>query len=232
MIVLFMKVCILNNLEVKKESRCMYMEKLSPNELRNVMIPLAVAKPNLYKKLGVIGLITFYIMLVISFLSSGFLTNYIYIEISLIVLLLIILSHFYDNIYRTLYMSAIEEGDIGVVIGYSNKLVILAGDDVVDIYETDKIKIRQVTNEESDTFYQKYSSIIECFKNNEKIGQICVAKVGNFDGLTLTADMSRANEDIEIVYDDEDDFDDSDEDFEDDDSEDDDLGDFDDNAQK
>ena len=213
----------------------MYMEKLSPNELRNVMIPLAVAKPNLYKKLGVIGLITFYIMLVISFLSSGFLTNYIYIEISLIVLLLIILSHFYDNIYRTLYMSAIEEGDIGVVIGYSNKLVILAGDDVVDIYETDKIKIRQVTNEESDTFYQKYSSIIECFKNNEKIGQICVAKVGNFDGLTLTADMSRANEDIEIVYDDEDDFDDSDdsdEDFEDDDSEDDDLGDFDDNAQK
>ena len=44
--------------------------------------------------------------------------------------------------------------------------------------------------------------------------------------------MSRANEDIEIVYDDEDDFDDSDEDFEDDDSEDDDLGDFDDNAQK
>ena len=98
--------------------------------------------------------------------------------------------------------------------------------------ETDKIKIRQVTNEESDTFYQKYSSIIECFKNNEKIGQICVAKVGNFDGLTLTADMSRANEDIEIVYDDEDDFDDSDEDFEDDDSEDDDLGDFDDNAQK
>lgn len=180
------------------------MESVNQNEIRNVMLPLAVARPNLYKKLAVISVVVFYIMMVISYLSDSFLTNYIYLEMGIIVLLLLICSKIYDDMYRNYYEDMIDENLTGVVIGFSNKLLILAGEEVVDYYETDKIQIRKVSSEESETFFEKYTSIIECFKDNNLVSRIGIGKLPEYEGIVLTADMSRADEDLEIIEDDED----------------------------
>lgn len=183
------------------------MESVNQNEIRNVMLPLAVARPNLYKKLAVISVIVFYIMMVISYLSNSFLTKYIYLEMGIIVLLLFICSKIYDDIYRNYYEDIIDSNLTGVVIGFSNKLLILAGEEVVDYYDTDRIQIRKVSSEESDTFFEKYTSIIECFKGDNLVSRIGIGKLPEYEGITLTADMSRADEDLEIIEEDDEDID-------------------------
>lgn len=192
-------------------------QDLNEVEIRNTVLPLAVTKPDLYKKLIVVGLIVFYIMMVISYFSSGFLTNYVFLQLSLIILLLVVVSNIYDRLYINKVEEIIDSELAGVVIGFSNKLLILTGDEVMDEIETDEIKIRGVSDDEEDTFFSKYTSVIDCFKNGELVGSVGVDRIAHMEGTVLRADLSRADEDLIVVSEDEDiddldDLDDIDED--------------------
>lgn len=185
-------------------------DELNETEIRNTMLPLAVTKPDLYRKLVIVGLIAFYLMVVISYFSGGFLTNYIYLELVLIAILMAGISKAYDMLYINTVEEIIDSELAGVVIGFSNKLLILTGEEVMDEIETDEIKIRSVSDEEEETFFSKYTSVLDCFKNGELVGRIGVDRIAHLEGLTLKADMSRANEDLVIVYDEDEDSDDED----------------------
>lgn len=177
------------------------MNNLNQEEIRNVMIPLAAAKPSIYKKSLILGLIVMYFMVLLSYLTQGFLTQYLLVEIGIISVLLFIGSHIYDYIYRCNYEDLIDNSMTGVVIGFSNKLLIISGEEVLKEFDTDEISIRSVNNSETESFFSKYTSIIECKKNGEIIGLIGIDKIVEFEGVTLVADNSRANEDLEILYD-------------------------------
>lgn len=192
-------------------------QDLNEVEIRNTVLPLAVTKPDLYKKLIVVGLIVFYIMMVISYFSSGFLTNYVFLQLSLIILLLVVVSNIYDKLYINKVEEIIDSELAGVVIGFSNKLLILTGDEVMDEIETDEIKIRGVSDDEEDTFFSKYTSVIDCFKNGELVGSVGVDRIAHMEGTVLRADLSRVDEDLIVLSEDEDiddldDLDDMDED--------------------
>ena len=177
---------------------------LDDTEIRNTMLPLAVTKPDLYRKLIVVGLVVFYLMAVISYFSDGFLTNYIYLQLGLIAILMCIVSKIYDSLYINTVEEIIDSELAGVVIGFSNKLLILTGENVMDEIETDEIKIRGVSDDEEETFFSKYTSVLECFKNGELVGKVGVDKIAHLEGVVLKADMSRANEDLVVEYDDDD----------------------------
>lgn len=179
--------------------------KLDDTEIRNTMLPLAVTKPDLYRKLIVVGLVVFYLMAVISYFSDGFLTNYIYLQLGLIAILMCIVSKIYDSLYINTVEEIIDSELAGVVIGFSNKLLILTGENVMDEIETDEIKIRGVSDDEEETFFSKYTSVLECFKNGELVGKVGVDKIAHLEGTTLKADMSRVDEDLVIIEEDEDD---------------------------
>ena len=178
---------------------------LDDTEIRNTMFPLAVTKPDLYRKLIVVGLVVFYLMAVISYFSDGFLTNYIYLQLGLIAILMCIVSKIYDSLYINTVEEIIDSELAGVVIGFSNKLLILTGENVMDEIETDEIKIRGVSDDEEETFFSKYTSVLECFKNGELVGKVGVDKIAHLEGTTLKADMSRVDEDLVIIEEDEDD---------------------------
>ena len=178
---------------------------LDDTEIRNTMLPLAVTKPDLYRKLIVVGLVVFYLMTVISYFSDGFLTNYIYLQLGLIAILMCIVSKIYDSLYINTVEEIIDSELAGVVIGFSNKLLILTGENVMDEIETDEIKIRGVSDDEEETFFSKYTSVLECFKNGELVGKVGVDKIAHLEGTTLKADMSRVDEDLVIIEEDEDD---------------------------
>lgn len=177
---------------------------LDDTEIRNTMLPLAVTKPDLYRKLIVVGLVVFYLMAVISYFSDGFLTNYIYLQLGLIAILMCIVSKIYDSLYINTVEEIIDSELAGVVIGFSNKLLILTGENVMDEIETDEIKIRGVSDDEEETFFSKYTSVLECFKNGELVGKVGVDKIAHLEGTTLKADMSRVDEDLVIIEEDED----------------------------
>ena len=177
------------------------------NEIRNVRFPLAVTKPDLYKKLVITGVIVFYIMCVFSYFTDGFLTNYLFLELMVIAMLLGIVSKIYDFVYRCTVENIIDEQLTGVVIGFSNKLLILQNDVVIDEVLTDEIKIRSVSDDEEATFFSKYTTVLDCFKDGELVTKVGIGKAVDIEGLTLKADMSRADEDIKVIYDDEDDDD-------------------------
>lgn len=186
-------------------------KKINEDEVRNVLFPLAVARPSILKKIIIVGSIVLYIMLVISFFTSGFLTNYAFIELGLILLLLYVVSTLYDYFYRCNFEDRIDEHMLGVVVGFSNKVFILADDRVVDECETDEVRIRRVSEEEFDTFFPNYTSVLECYKEGKLVTRVCIDKVEELEGLVLNPNMSRADEDIQVIYDDED-FDDEDDD--------------------
>lgn len=186
-------------------------KKINEDEVRNVLFPLAVARPSILKKIIIVGSIVLYIMLVISFFTSGFLTNYAFIELGLILLLLYVVSTLYDYFYRCNFEDRIDEHMLGVVVGFSNKVFILADDRVVDECETDEVRIRRVSEEEFDTFFPNYTSVLECYKEGKLVTRVCIDKVEELEGIVLNPNMSRADEDIQVIYDDED-FDDEDDD--------------------
>ncbi len=187
-----------------KEFQFKDKNNLNDTEIRNTMLPLAVTKPDLYRKLLIVGAIVFYLMVVISYFSNGFLTNYIYLELVLIAVLTALVSKIYDNLYINTVEEIIDSELAGVVIGFSNKLLILTGEEVMDEIETDEIKIRGVSDDEEETFFSKYTSVLECFKNGELVGKVGVDKIAHLEGVVLKADMSRANEDLVVEYDDDD----------------------------
>ena len=185
----------------------MESKERNDSNIRNIRLPLAATKPDIYKKLIIVGLITFYAMAVMSYLSKGFLTQYIYLEMGIIVLLLFVFSELYDYFYRNTIEEIIDSEETSVVIGFSNKLLILSGEEVLDEVIADEIKIRQANEEEDNTFFSKYTTVLDCFKDGELITKVGIGRIVDFEGLTLKADMSRANEDMQIIYDDNDDID-------------------------
>ena len=187
-----------------KDSNFKDKQDLNEVEIRNTMLPLAVTKPDLYRKLLIVGAIVFYLMVVISYFSNGFLTNYIYLELVLIAGLIAIVSNIYDRLYINTVEEIIDSELAGVVIGFSNKLLILTGEEVMDEIETDEIKIRSVSDDEEETFFSKYTTVLDCFKNGELVGRVGVDKIAHLEGTTLKADMSRVDEDLVIMYDDDD----------------------------
>lgn len=185
------------------------------DEIRNVRLPLAVTRPNLYEKLIFIGFAVFYLMCLISYLTNGFLTNYIFLELGLIFILILILSKIYDVFYISATEHIMDTELAGIVIGFSNKILVLNGEDVIEEIDTDEIKIRSVYLEEEETFFSKYTSVLECMKNGVIVGRVGVDKVVELEGITLKANMDRVDEDIVVIYDDDDDETDSDDgDFE------------------
>ena len=185
-------------------------KKINEDEIRNVLFPLAVARPSILKKVVIVGSIVLYIMMVISFFTSGFLTNYSFIELGLILLLLYAVSTLYDYFYRCNFEDRIDEHMLGVVVGFSNKVFILADDRVVDECETDEVRIRKVSEEEFDTFFPNYTSVLECYREGKLVTRVCIDKVEELEGIVLSPNMSRADEDIKVIYDDDEDFDDDD----------------------
>ena len=177
--------------------------EINDSNIRNIRLPLAATKPDIYKKLIIVGLVTFYMMSALSYLTNGFLTHYIYLELAIIVVFLFLFSNIYDYLYRNTVEEIIDSELTSVIIGFSNKVLILSGEDVLDEVEADEIKIRQVNDEEEETFYSKYTTVLDCFKDGELVTKVGIGKIVDYEGLTLKADMSRADEDLQIVYDDE-----------------------------
>lgn len=173
--------------------------KINKDDIRNTFIPLATARPDFYNKLIIVGCFVFYFMMVLSYFTEGFLTKYVYLEMGLIGLFLWIMSKIYDKVYCLVFDDIIMERKIGVIVGFSNTLLIINGEEVLDVYHTDKIKIRKVTPEENEMFFQRDTSIMECIKNGEIVGKVGIARISCMEGETLLANKNRVNEDIEII---------------------------------
>lgn len=182
------------------------MNKINQDDFRNVIIPLATAKPDIHKKGLLIGLLSLYCMLLISYFTDGILTEYIVVEIGIMVFIMFIISVIYDYIYRCIYEQLIDNSQTGVVIGFSNKLLVLSGVEVLKEFETDEIAIREVKSSEMEAFFPKYTSVVECKKDGEVIGLIGIDKIPELEGVILVPNENRVSEDLEIIYDEEDNF--------------------------
>lgn len=176
-------------------------------EIRNILLPLATGKPNVYKKLFVIVLSVFYLMLTFSYLTDAYFMEYPWFEAGLIILCMTLISKVYDIIYVHTLSSVIRINANCAVIGFSNKLLLISGEEVMNEYEADEIKIRPVMHDEEEVLFKKYTSILECRRKGNVIGIVAVDRMKEYEGMVLKADMSRADEDMEVIYDDED-FDD------------------------
>lgn len=188
---------------------------INTDSLRNVRIPIAITRPETLKKALYVSVIVLYIMLSISYFTNGFLIQYMYLELGIILFSLWFISYLFEKLYYKFIGDIINVSETSIVIGFSNKLLILQGDLLIDEYDTDEIKIREATSEEGEYFYGNSSTVLECIKNGELIGKVGVGKLSEFEGSVLTPNMSRANEDIEIIYDDDGMDESEEEDFED-----------------
>lgn len=181
---------------------------INTDSLRNVRLPIAISRPDTVKKALYVSCIVLYIMLVVFYFTEGFFIDYMYLELGLILGCLWIVSYLFDKLYYKVVRDVIIMSETSIVIGFSNKLLILQGDLLIDEYDTDEIKIREANLEEGEYFYGKFATILECMKNGEVVGKIGVGKLKEYEGSVLKPNMERADEDIEIVYDDEDEGDD------------------------
>lgn len=183
------------------------MENLNKDDLRNVMLPMAVGKPNFNKKLLINSIITFYIMVIISYFTKGLLTQHVFVETMIAMGIFGVVYFLYDYFYIQNLEEVMDLTQTGVVIGFSNKILVLSGENVLHEVDADEIEIRNVLEEESEIFFPRYTSIIDCKKEGKTVKTIGIDKIKDYEGIVLFADKSRVNEDIEIVYDDDEDFD-------------------------
>lgn len=170
-------------------------------EIRNIGLPLAIRKPNLYIKTLITGVVT---LLTLILLNTIFEIRVSRPEIIVLVLTLFFLW-FYNKKYNSIHNILQESKMVGAipcaVIGFSNKVIILSGEDVLDEIETDEIEIRELTLEERQEHYW-YTSALNAKKNGKVIKIIYVEGIREYEGNILNANPDRANEDIEIIYDD------------------------------
>lgn len=181
------------------------MENLNKDDLRNVMLPMAVSKPNYYKKLLINSLITFYLMFILSYFTRGLLTQHIFIEVLILLGIFGVVNFIYDYFHIQKLEEIMDTTQTGVVIGFSNKILILSGDNIIHEVDADEIEIRNVLDGESSIFFPKHTTIIDCKKEGKTVSAIGVDKIKDYEGFILLADKSRANEDLEIVYDEDED---------------------------
>ena len=179
------------------------MENLNKDDLRNVMLPMAVSKPNFYKKLLVNSLITFYVVFILSYFTKGVLTQYTFLQTFIVMGIFIAVYFIYDYFHIQNSEEIMDSTQTGVVIGFSNKILILSGENVIHELDADEIEIRNVLEGEYEVFFPKFTSIIDCKKGGKTVSAIGVDKIKDYEGVVLLADSSRANEDLEILYDDE-----------------------------
>lgn len=172
--------------------------------LRNVGIPLALAKPNIYIKILLSGLLTLLTMVLFNTIFS---IRVDYHEVVLMVLIIFFLW-FYGTNLESLYVYMKEKKNIELkpfaIIGFSNKLLILAGENVLDEIDTDEIEIRKLTKEEREKYFW-YTSAVCAKKEGEIISVLYVDGISNYEGTILNADMNRVDEDIEVIYDEDED---------------------------
>lgn len=172
-------------------------------DLRNIGLPLACAKPNLYIKVLISGLAT---LLTLLLFNTIFSIRVGYYEIVLAILTIFFLW-FYSNRFDDLHIWLKERKQLGItpcaVIGFSNKVVILAGENVLDEIETDEIEIRKLTAEEKQDYF-RYTSAVCAKKKGEILRIVYVDGISSFEGSILNANPDRVDEDIEIIYDEDD----------------------------
>lgn len=175
---------------------------VTDENIRNSLLPLAVAKPKFFQKVAVLSVIALYLMMVITYLTRSFLVNYVFIEASILIILFVVLSNIYDFFYRCSMENTLDSFDIGAVIGYSNKLLILSGDVLIEQFDTDEIRIRAAKKEENEYFFAKHTSVLECYNNGKLYFTLGVDKIPEFENLILKPDYSKSDEDLKIIDDD------------------------------
>jgi hypothetical protein len=169
-------------------------------EIRNVGLPLAFSKPNLYIKSLISGLATLGTLILINTIFS------VRVDFNVVVLsvLTVFFLWFYSSKYDDLYIWLKERKLFGIipcaVIGFSNKVVILAGENVIEEIDTDEIEIRKLTAEEKQEYYN-YTSAICAKKSGQVIKTVYVEGINVYEGSILNANPDRIEDYLEIIYD-------------------------------
>ena len=168
--------------------------------IRNILIPMGIARPMKKNKypfvvVTVILLSIAYKILTIKYINS--------VVLDFIVIGLIVggISFIYDKLYYKHCSTKFDAMKLGVIIGHSNTVLVLEGQNVIKEYDCDMIIIKPA-DAVKDKIFDKYSSVIECVQNNEITAQIIIDKIEEFENRVLLPNLDRVEEDLEIIYED------------------------------
>jgi len=166
------------------------------NNLRNILIPMAMKKPSLYFVAivsGILSLITILLVLSIFDIKSGLEDI---VLPCMVVFYLFIYSLLVDSIMYIREEYRMRKTFPMLIIGYSNLVGLFIEGKLEWVIDTDEVIIRPPTNEESGQFFNKDVSIISCYSDNKKIIDYAVVGVKEYEGYRLVRDETREEEDV------------------------------------
>lgn len=168
------------------------------DSLRNVLIPLGVARPIKSKKYLFVTVVSILLSIPYKYLTISYI-NSVILDFMIIASIIGTVSFIYDKLYYQHYAKKFDSKNIGVVIGQSNTVLILEGQEVLEEYNCDMVIIRSADTLKDKAFV-KQSSVIECVQNNKITTQIIVDKIEEFEKCVLLPNLDRVGEDIEVIY--------------------------------
>lgn len=168
--------------------------------IRNVLIPMGIGRPIRSKKYLFVTIVSILLSIAYKYLTIKYINTAI-LDFIVIGSIVALISFIYDKLYYKHCCNKFDSMKLGVLIGHSNKVLVVAGDDVIHEYDCDAVIIRPADAAKDDT-YEKYSSVIQCVKNNVITTKIIVDKIKEFENTVLFPNLDRVNEDIEVIYED------------------------------
>ncbi len=191
-----------SNVEIKNKKGGIEMDtNVNSEDLRNVIIPLAAGRLLGKKKSCLLGLIVWMIAMLTVCTNTAMTVDNLIAAAIVTGCVICVAMKVSTYVYRKRIEKKLDSKDCGVVIGFSNKILLLRGIDIVGVYEPDTINVRPAHKEESEYVNIKNTTVFECLKDGVSIGTICVDRLREYEGITLVPNMSRADEDLEVICD-------------------------------
>ena len=168
------------------------------DSVRNVLIPMGIGRPVKTKKYLFVAVASILLSIPYKYFTVKYINSAV-LDFAVIGFIISAISFIYDKLYFKHCTIKFDSKKMGVVIGHSNTVLVLEGENVLDEYDCDMVIIRP-----ADAFrniaFEKSSSVIECVQNNEITAQIIVDKIEEFENVVLLPNYNRADEDIKVIY--------------------------------
>ncbi len=168
------------------------------DSVRNVLIPLGIGRPIKSKKYLFVAIVSILLSLSYKYLTVTY-VNSVILDLLVVGMIISGVSFMYDKIHYIYHIKILDKNNVGVIIGHSNKVLVLEGQNVIKEYDCDAVIIRPADAAKDNT-YEKYSSVIQCVKNNVITTNIIVDRIKEFENTVLFPNLDRVNEDIEVIY--------------------------------
>ena len=175
------------------------MNKINEKEkkIRNNVFYLVPRRMKISKKLCLTGILTFLILYLVYTQTKGFLTNYIYLELVFVGLLIFILSIFVEYVDYKFLTKYFMKNNRQMMIGYSNLVTIYDDDYTISrMYNTDEIRFKKVSGITLNDFYPLKTTVVECYKNGELKTCIGIRRQKGLEGTVLHPNKENEHKDV------------------------------------